>query len=286
MPVQAQAGLTRAAVLQVTGRLGEAMQACDALTALRYAGLGAALETAALACTAELRSLQGQARRAAAELAALARQAPGNAWLALVRAELAERLGDEAAATAFYRAALAGDGGGEGGSGVYAVAACADWLLDRGRPADALALLGRADTEADALLLRRAIARQRLHDPRAGADAAALKQRFAAARLRGETFHEREQARLALDVDGDAAGALALAQANWARQKEPADALLLLRAALAAGRAEAAEPVFRLRQAGWTDVRLDAAIGAATSPSTATAIATAIAAAAGRGGAR
>jgi hypothetical protein len=168
---------------------------------------------------------------------------------------------------------------------VYTQAAAADWLLGQSRAAEALALLNRPtdsgpglkrtrnnssnhpddeathlDTDADALLLRRAIAHQQLrHAPEARAAAATLQARFAAARLRGENFHAREEARLALDVLGDAPAALKLAQANWVHQKEPADALLLLRAALAAGQPQAAAEVRALRAAGWQDVRLAAA---------------------------
>jgi len=253
LSLQAQAGLTRASVLQVTGRLVEAGQACRQLQTAPFAALGPSLALASRACSAELQSLQGQPREAEAALARLAREAQGDAWLALVRAELAERRGDDAAAQARWREALGG------GGDVYARAAHADWLLDRHREAEVLKQLLPIDDEIDALLLRRAIALHRLHDPAAPAAAQALQARFDAALQRGETTHAREQARLALDIQGRAAPALALAQANWAQQKEPADALLLLRAALAAGQPEAAEPVRRLvRQTGWSDVRLAA----------------------------
>lgn len=251
--LQAQAGLTRALVLQVTGRLAEAGEACGQLQAAPFTALGAPLALAARACSAELQSLQGRPREAEAALALLARDAHADTWLALLRAELAERRGDDTAAEARWREALAG------GGDIYARAAHADWLLDRHREAEVLKHLLPIDDEIDALLLRRAIALHRLHDPAAPAAAQTLQARFDAAMQRGETTHAREQARLALDVQGRAAAALVLAQANWAQQKEPADALLLLRAALAAGQPDAAEPVRRLvRQRGWSDVRLAA----------------------------
>jgi predicted DsbA family dithiol-disulfide isomerase len=54
---------------------------------------------------------------------------------------------------------------------------------------------------------------------------------------------------------------LDLALQNWAKQKEPADAVLLARAARAAGQPQAAHDVQRLvRQAGWSDTRLVAAL--------------------------
>src|SRR6185369_4130021 len=100
----------------------------------------------ATACLAELASLSGQGEAAAQTLARLN---PGRSiapWLALMRAELAERLGNEAAASTLYRTALAGE------DEVYTRAALADWLLARQRAAEALVLVERSpDAEADAL---------------------------------------------------------------------------------------------------------------------------------------
>ena len=251
LAIQAQAGLTRAAVLQVTGRLTEATQACRALRAAHFASLGRTLSIPARACSAELRSLVGHPQEAATELAALAREAPHDRWLSLVRAELAQRMGDDAAAqTCFHEAS-------SGYADVYALAAHADWLLDRGRNAEALALAQSGDLDADALLLRQAIALHRLRDPRAAAAVGAMKARFEAARRRGGTLHAREEARLALDVLDEPARALALAQENWTRQKEPADAVLLWRAAQAAGQPAAADPLRAWAKEGArVDVRL------------------------------
>jgi hypothetical protein len=198
---------------------------------------------------AELDSLSGRAPAAAQTLARLS---PGRAvppWLALMRAELAERLGD-AGAQALYRQALLG------ANDVYTRAALADWLLARGRAADALALTERS--EADALLLRRVIALRGLGRD-AAAPAARLRDSLAAADRREPGRHAREQARFALDVAADPREALRLAEANWAWQREPADAVLLLRAAQAAGRD--GEPTRRelarfVRERGWQDARL------------------------------
>ncbi|MEO8123083.1 MAG: hypothetical protein ABI633_03460 [Burkholderiales bacterium] len=254
--VQAQAALTRASVLQVTGRLPDAQLACEALLEPRFASLGAGLTIPARACVAELRSLRGHARDAAIELAGLAREAGADGWLALLRAELAERVGDAVTARAQFREATALAGN------AYTRGAYADWLLSQGQARETLALLDADDAaaDADALLLRRAIALHRLHDARAPHLAETLAARFDAATQRGENFHAREQARFALDVLDQPAQALALARTNWQHQKEPADALLLVRAAVAAGDAAAAEPVYeRVRDAGWSDVRLAAA---------------------------
>lgn len=231
--IRAQAGLTRATVLQVLGQHGPAQAACADLQQARFAPLGAAVALAARACGAELRSLTGDPHAAAAELKELAARSPADPWLALLRAELAERRGDHHEAEPLFQQAST-DGG------VYARAAHADWLLDRGRPREVLTVVAGGPAEADALLLRRAIALKRLNDPAAGAAAALLQARFDAARQRGENLHAREEARLALDVHADMRRALALALAQWAQQKEPADAVLLWRAAQAAGQPAAA----------------------------------------------
>jgi len=101
--------------------------------------------------------------------------------------------------------------------------------------------------------------------PQLGRDAATpmalLRERLAAADRREPGRHAREQARFALDVEQKPREALRLAQANWGLQREPADALLLLRAALAAGKegdAARRELVATLRNNGWQDARLAA----------------------------
>ena len=260
----AQAELTRASLLQVQGRWTEAEQACEALAGPAFAALGEAVKRPADVCVAELMSLRGAEPQAEQRLQRLAREAAGSpdaAWVALVRAERAARRG-EAGAGALFRAALAGR------DDAYTLAAYADWLLAQGQPRQVLPLLeGRAD--ADALLLRLAIAWRQLGDPRAEAASQQLAERFASALRRGDASHAREQALHALHLKQDAAGALALAQRNWQAQKEPADALLLVQAARAAGRPEAAEPVRRFAaERGWQDRRWAAHLAPPASRST------------------
>lgn len=253
--LRAQGLLEQAAVLQVLGRYAEARQSCESLLQAA-ATLGASASLPARACLAELRSLQGDAAGAAAALAALAREPSAGPWLSLVRAELAMRLGDDAGAGQLLRSALAGQ------RDTYVQAVWADWLLAAGRAAEAAALWRgtEADRLPDALLLRRAIALHRLGDAAAADDAAQLEARFAATRARGDAPHAREEALFALEVRGDPALALQLALAQWSQQKEPADALLLMRAAHAAGRPQDAEPVRRfVRDTGLVDRRLQAA---------------------------
>lgn len=258
--LRAQALLTRAQLLLVLGQHRAASADCEALQAPAYRALGEGVQRAARACSIELRSLLGDPRQARAELDQLAANSADDIWLALLRAELAERLGDERAAPRLFAAAAQG---GE----VYALAAWADWLLDRGREREALDVLARGPQGADALLLRRAIAWQRLGDPKAAEAVATLRARFAAARQRGDAPHAREEARLALDIERDAARALALARTQWAMQKEPADAVLLWRAARAAGQPGVAVELHRwLPDPAAADVRLADLPGASTRP--------------------
>ncbi len=266
LEVSAQAELTRASVLQVQGRWSDAEAACQRLIGPGYAALGGAVRLPAQVCLADLKSLKGDtatAERTMTVLARLAGEGADGAWLALVRAEMAERRGDAAAGTLFEQAL-------QGGGDVYTLGAYADWLLDHGQPAEVIRLLAGREA-VDPLLLRLAIAYRRANDARAPAAIATLAARFEAARLRGDASHGREASRFALELADDPKTALVQAQANWAVQREPADGLALLKAARAATQPATAEPVLKfVRDTGWTDVR----IAAATSTQTATAAST------------
>jgi hypothetical protein len=93
------------------------------------------------------------------------------------------------------------------------------------------------------LLLRLTLAEQALHLPVVKDHTAILAARFAASRDRGTRIHLREEARFTLALLADPQRAIGLAQTNWAIQKEPWDARLLLESALAAGNRDAATPV-------------------------------------------
>jgi Tfp pilus assembly protein PilF len=210
----------------------------------------------ATACLAQVDAATGRAAQAATALrtALLANpqaSAPERLWSLTRLAETEERRGDFVAAEAAFRDALA-----LGLPDVYVQAAYADFLLDRGRPAEVLTLLqdrGRADV----LLLRLALAARATGDPRAAGHAQELQARFDAARRRGDTSHRKEESRFALALQGDAPRALALARENWAEQREAADARILLEAALAARDAAAAAPVLQwLADSGFESVVL------------------------------
>jgi hypothetical protein len=151
--------------------------------------------------------------------------------------------GAPAAAEAAFESALA-----LGLDDVALRAAHADLLLDLGRPDEVLVQL-RNGADADLLLLRLALAAKAAASPLAGRYADELAARFDAARRRGDATHLREEARFELAVRDRPQAALPLARDNYARQREPADARLLLEAALAGRQPAAAEPVLRWMQA-------------------------------------
>ncbi|MDI1259547.1 hypothetical protein [Aquabacterium sp.] len=244
-PANAQAWLTRASVLQVLGRYGEAKVACEALPRAGAPWHGQA-------CLLELSSLQGQGEAAMVALQALTRQAPPalHDWLRLIQAELAERLGRPEQAEALYQQLLVT------APDAYTEGAHADLLLDQGRASEVIPRLEKQQRN-DGLLLRLALAYAQTRDPRLDATVQALRARFNAARERGDSVHRREEARFALALLKRSKTALQLAQANWAVQKEPADALVLLQAARAARQEDAAQPVRDfIAKAGWSDQRL------------------------------
>ena len=159
-------------------------------------------------------------------------------WVLTLLAEMAERRGDPAAAEERYKRALA-----LSPRDSYLVGAYADFLLDQKRAPEVIALV-KDQTRIDGLLLRHALALKQIGDTGKLRDAdAELGARFGAAMQRGDTVHQREQARYELHVRGDGKSALALAQKNWAVQKESADMRVLLEAALKAGDKAAAGPV-------------------------------------------
>jgi predicted Zn-dependent protease len=226
-PTDGQALLTRATVLTVQGRYAEALRDCASLARL-------ASHLVTTTCVAGAKSLAGDAASAYRSLTqALARagdSAVVRAWATTLAAEIAARRGDAAAADAHFRGALALDP-----RDAYTKAAYADFLLDAGRERDVVALLS-AETRNDPLLLRLALAERRLPDRQAAyaVHRSDLADRFAAAQRRGDTLHLRDQARFRLEIENEPRSALALARANWAMQREPADLRVLAAAARAA----------------------------------------------------
>lgn len=225
----------RAAILMVQADYPGAARECAALTEI-------ASELVSTGCLAYVDATTGSTQGAYLRLsAALARRPDASPearlWTLTRLAEMAWRLGDATLAERHFGEALK-----LGVNDNFLLAAYSDFLLEQGRPKEVVALL-QDWTRSDTLLLRLALAEQRLKLPAAQAHAQALADRFAAAALRGERLHMAEEARFLLDLKGDASAALAVGLENWKEQREPRDALVVLEAAVAARDPKAAAPI-------------------------------------------
>jgi len=255
-PHNGQAWLTAAVIHQVRGDYAAAMKHCLPL-------LNLADSLTSMVCVSNVASLNGRAQEAYAALLRALRDAPETSdnleerlWVLTLLGEIAARTGDVRVAGQHFREALA-----LGPNDAYLLGTYADFLLDQDQAERARNLL-RDHTRADGLLLRLALAEQRLAAPRLAEHIESLQARFAASRMRGDSLHQGEEARFTLHLLGQPDAALHLAQANWAVQREPRDARILLEAALAAGKREAVRPVLDfLAQSRLQDVRLEALAG-------------------------
>ena len=246
-PERAGAHAWRGAIYLVEAQYDNARQECAALLKLQRPVLHGG-------CSGLVKAYTGQLNPAYATLQqalALARYDDQRLWLLTRMGEVSAWLGQNARAERHYRDALAlglDDG--------YMLAAYADFLLDNKRPAEVLKLLSSWEA-SDPLLLRLAEAETLLQAPAAKAHVQALDDRFAAAKLRGDTTHRAEEARFQLRLRKNPALALQLAAANYHVQKEPRDLRVLLEAALAAGDAGAAKPGRDwLQSTGFEDARI------------------------------
>ncbi len=239
----------RAAIHMVQARYPQALSECTRLVSLTN-------PLQAQGCTAYVQASTGHLEAAyqalSQELAAAGDADPGLVlWVQTRLAEMAIRLQRPDQAQAHFDKALQ-----LGITDQFLLGAYADFLLLQHRPAEAIKLL--ADWErSDILLLRLALAGKAASDPRAKGWADQLRDRFAAAALRGDRLHEQEAARFELDVENQPAKALELAARNYTAQKEARDAEILLRSALAANQPKAAQPALDwLRTTGYEDPAL------------------------------
>ena len=227
----------RAAIFMVQADYRAVARECTLLAEI-------ASELSSTGCVAYLDATTGKTQGAYQRLAAALQRRPDAApetklWPLTRLAEMAWRLGDAPLAERHFREALK-----LGITDNFLLAAYADFLLEQERPKDVVALL--ADwTRSDTLLLRLALAEQRLKLPAAKTHTQVLADRFAASARRGERLHLAEEARFLLDIKGDAPAALAVALENWKEQREPRDALIALEAAVAARDPKGAAPVLK-----------------------------------------
>ena len=263
-PRNAQATLTLATIARVQGRYGDSDRACRSVAVRLYQA----------ACLAENLALRGQndaARRSLRDLlASPSVTSPGagaaldtRRWLTTTLAELEERAGSDAsadeAADAAFRAAIGM------GRDSYLALDYVDFLLAHGRMREADALLVKEPMPyGDGVLLRLAIAHKALGAPDAKALADEIRERFDAARQRGDaiSIHGRELARQLVVLQGDAKGAVVVARENLRIQKEPADFLVMAEAARAADdRAALREVADAAAAIGLVDARLAKLVG-------------------------
>lgn len=210
-------------------------------------------------CTQSVRAVSGHLREAYDVTRALSPQplpGPARAWRYSLLGEMAVALGDDAAATHWFRECLA-----ISPEDSYTRSAYADLLLRQAGPQEALQLLSGYES-IEPVLLRIAIAQRALQQPGLGASRARLTEAFAVEEQRGEAVHRREQARFLLDVVDEPSAALNAARQNWQVQREPEDLLILLRAAHAAHDPAALAAAMQLAHAqGLEDARLQPYLG-------------------------
>jgi len=248
-PDRAGAHAWRGAIYLVESRYVDARRECEALQRLQRPVLYGGCFGLVQAYTGQLTSAYATLQQALA----LARYDEQRLWLLTRLGEVSAWQGQSARAERHYRDALA-----LGQDDGYLLAAWADFLLDAKRPADVVKLLAAWEA-SDPLLLRLAEAETLLRLPAAKAHVQALDDRFAAAKLRGDTTHRAEEARFQLRLRGNPALAVQLATANYQVQKEPRDLRVLLESALAARDSAAAQPARDwLQSTGFEDVRLRA----------------------------
>ena len=247
-PAAAEPISWRAAIHMVRAEYPQAESECRRLTP--FADL-----LMARGCQAYVQAATGQLRQAYEGLQILATSEGVPAglmlWTRTRLGEMAIRLQRWEEAEQHFRSALR-----LGITDQFLLAAYADLLVLRGKPAEAIRLLEGWE-RSDVLLLRLAMAGRAAKDSRAEGWAKQLRERLAEAGQRGDRLHEQEAARFALDIDGNAKAALELARSNYAKQKEPRDAEILMRAAIAAKQPQAAEPAVQwLRTSGFEDPQL------------------------------
>jgi hypothetical protein len=193
-------------------------------------------------CLSRIASHRGQARVAYERLKSLReRSSDADARelheVDLTLADIAARLGDAEAAQSHYANALQ-----RTGIDAYMLATWADFLLDQRRFADVIWLTRRYPAFQD-LSLRAALAARATGSPDSRALADRVRAQYGAYRERGDFVPTRDYARYLLDIESDAPAALQAALTNWKTQREPADARIVLRAALAANQPQAAADV-------------------------------------------
>ena len=246
-PDAAGAHAWRGAIFLVRAQYDLARAECAALQQLQRPVLYGGCAGLAQAYTGQLAGAHATLQKTLS----LAKYDDQRLWLNTRLGEVAAWQGNAPQAERYYRQALA-----LGQDDGYLLAAWSDFLLDNGRPSEVVKLLANWES-SDGLLLRLAEAETLLKLPAAAAHVQALDDRFAAAKLRGDTTHRAEEARFQLRLRNNPAQAVRLAADNYGVQKEPRDARVLLEAAVAAkDKAAARAALDWLKTSGFEDARL------------------------------
>lgn len=226
--------LTRATVLTVLGRYDRALPDCQAIHALPQPQVGFLCQATALIQSAEAPALYQRLKTITGARGALDPALKG--WAVGLMGEIAMLQGNADLAIRHLAAVVADDP-----LALRERLLLVDVLLGERRSDQALTLL--EDTpEIDGVLIRRVLARD-LQGESATVDRTELARRFQLNLDLGLTAHAREETRFFLQIAKDYPLALQRAEVNWALQHEIEDAQLLIDAAVAAGRPQAAAPV-------------------------------------------
>jgi tetratricopeptide (TPR) repeat protein len=234
-PGNAQAWLTLATIGMVQGDDALANDACVHLA-------NASSDFMGIVCTASLRSLTGHAAQAYALMSMVEDPGPKapvaiRAWVEGLMADTAARMGKPDAADAHFKTALQMTPGDN-----FLLADYGEFLLDQGRPRDAINLVS-GDIQSDTSFLVWVSAENALGLPRTRIDVAEMNARFQSMAQRGDHVFMREQSSYMLHVLHDPKAALDLAQQDWKVQRSPKDVRVYLEAALATHDPSAATPV-------------------------------------------
>lgn len=231
-PEDVNIALTRATLFIVQGRLREALTLCQNVAALRP-DVGFLCKATALMPTEHAMQVQGRLLEVLAQPEILAPELQN--WARGLVGEIAMLQGDDILARTSFERVLENDP-----ESLRERLLLADVLLRSGSASEVPSLLDQAP-DSDGVLIRRIQAARAL-----GADDTAETEMLAKmVRLNadlGLDAHAREDAMYYLHVADDPDAALERAEANWALQHEIEDAQLLLDAAAAAGRLDAARP--------------------------------------------
>jgi len=225
----AQAWLSKASIELVTGKPKKSLKSCAALIPLADA-------LVTTTCLSNALSMQGYADKAYTRLVSLYNsdsKVPNNisneieVWVLTTLAEIAQRLDHLKQSEAHYIKALQIDNNDS-----YLISSYADHLLYINNYQAAATLL-QNKTKNNAHLLRLLIAEKKLQLPEFIKHKALLSARYQADAERQTASHLRDLARFNLHILNKPKNAFKIASQNWQQQKEPGDAYILLKSAIA-----------------------------------------------------